>query len=150
MSLLGDLANQLLSGSPGEESELPAGAAQAAPGGVNLLQIGAALLSQSGGLEGLMAKFQQGGLGDLISSWVGTGRNLPVSADQIVQVLGHDQVQQVATDAGVDTQTAATGLAQILPGLIDKLTPGGESVSGDTLQHGLSALLSGDFKRFLG
>lgn len=146
MSLLGDLARQLVSGAPGEESELTPGAA--APGGLNLVQLGIAVINQSGGLEGLIEKFQQGGFGNLIASWVSRAGNLPVNADQITQVLGRDQVQQIADQAGTDTQTAATGLAQILPGLVDQLTPNGESVSGDALQQGLQSLLGGDLKKF--
>lgn len=146
MSMLGDLARQLMSGAPGEESELTPGAN--APGSPNLVQLGIALVNQSGGLDGLIAKFQQGGLGDLISSWVGRGGNLPVNGEQIMQVLGRGQVQQIADESGTDTETAANGLAQILPGLVDQLTPNGESVSGSALQQGLQSLLGGDLKKF--
>lgn len=147
MSLLGDLARQLMSGgAPGEESQLTPGAK--APGSPNLLQLGIALVNQSGGLDGLITKFQQGGLGDLISSWVGKGGNLPVNAEQIMQVLGRGQVQQIAEETGTDPQTAANGLADILPKLVDQLTPNGESVSGGALQEGLQSLLGGDLKKF--
>ncbi len=99
------------------------------------------MLGQGGGLAGLVQAFQQKGLGDVVGSWVGTGQNLPVSPQQIQQVLG-PQVAQVAAQHGI-TSDAATGmLSKILPGLVDQLTPGGKMPSGDALEQGLSALRS--------
>ena len=80
-----------------------------------------------GGLGGLMDKFQQAGLGHLMSSWVGSGQNLPVSADQLNQVLGSDAVAGIASKLGIDPQQAAGQLSQLLPGLIDHLTPQGQA-----------------------
>jgi uncharacterized protein YidB (DUF937 family) len=54
------------------------------------------LLMQSGGLQGLMGKFSQAGLGSVFSSWVGCGANQPIAANQIEQVLGSDQVKMLA------------------------------------------------------
>lgn len=99
------------------------------------------MLGQGGGLGGLVQAFQQKGLGDVVGSWVGTGQNLPVSPQQIQQVLG-PQVAQLAAQHGI-TADAATGLlSKILPGLVDQLTPGGQLPSGDALQQGLSSLRS--------
>ena len=61
-------------------------------GASDMLALGQQLLSQNGGLDGLLKKFQSGGLGDVVASWVGTGENLPVSAQQIQAVLGSEQV----------------------------------------------------------
>ena len=80
-----------------------------------------------GGLGGLMDKFQQAGLGHLMTSWIGSGQNLPVSADQVNQVLGSDAVAGMAAKLGIDPQQAASQLSQLLPGLIDHLTPQGQA-----------------------
>lgn len=82
--------------------------------------------SQGGGLAGLVQQFQQGGLGDLMASWVGTGPNLPVSAEQLQSVLGHDMLAQLAQQLGLSPGEAAGQLSQLLPQVVDKLTPGGQ------------------------
>lgn len=81
---------------------------------------------ESGGLSGLMQTFQEKGLGDIISSWVGTGENQAISADQIQQVLGSEMVQNLAAKAGIPSEEIGGKLAELLPGIIDKLTPGGK------------------------
>jgi uncharacterized protein YidB (DUF937 family) len=94
-----------------------------------MLQAATSLLGsdgQFGGLQGLIAKFQQGGLGDIVSSWVGKGENLPISAEQLSGVLGNDTLQGLASQFGVNTQDLAGQLSSVLPGLVDKLTPDGE------------------------
>jgi uncharacterized protein YidB (DUF937 family) len=83
-----------------------------------------------GGLGALMQQFQQAGLGGHMDSWISTGQNLPISPEQLMQVLGQGQVQQMAAASGMDTSEVAGGLSQILPQLIDKLTPGGQVPSG--------------------
>jgi len=77
------------------------------------------------GLAGLVQAFNGAGLGHIIASWIGTGENLPVSADQLHQVLGSDRVQQLAASLGLPADGGGASLAKILPTLIDKLTPGG-------------------------
>lgn len=96
---------------------------------------------QQGGLAGLAATFQQKGLGDIVSSWIGTGQNLPVSADQIQQVLGNDQIRSFAEKAGISTDAAGSQLADLLPGIVDKLTPGGQIPESGDLMSGGAALL---------
>ena len=83
-----------------------------------------------GGLGGLMAKFQQAGLGDVVSSWVGHGQNQPVSGDQLTNVLGEDTMAGLAEKLGISPGDAAGQLSNVLPGLIDKLTPNGAAPSG--------------------
>ncbi len=78
-----------------------------------------------GGIEGLLQKFQQSGLGDIFRSWISTGKNLPVSAEQILQALG-PQVDQLSQKAGLSASQAPSVLAQLLPLLIDRLTPDGK------------------------
>jgi uncharacterized protein YidB (DUF937 family) len=99
------------------------------------------MLGQGGGLAGLVQTFQQKGLGDIVHSWVGTGPNLPVSPQQVQQALG-PQVAQMAAQHGITTDAATKALSQILPGLVDHLTPGGQMPTGNALEQGLSALRS--------
>lgn len=97
---------------------------------------------QSGGLAGLVQSFQQKGLGSVVSSWVGTGENLPISAEQIQDGLGAEKIQQFASTAGVSPEIASSKLAEFLPGIVDKLTPGGKLPEGGLLEQGLSFLKS--------
>lgn len=93
---------------------------------------------QQGGLGGLIGAFEQGGLGELAKSWVSTGGNLPVSAEQIQAVLSSGMLADFAAKLGVDPQTAAGTLAQVLPQVIDHLTPDGQVPAG-----GLAGALGG-------
>jgi len=79
----------------------------------------------SGGLGGLMEKFNQAGLGDVMGSWIGSGQNAPISGEQLGEVLGGDTMGKLAAQLGLSPGDAAGQLAQVLPGLIDKLTPQG-------------------------
>ena len=80
----------------------------------------------AGGVGGLVEAFQKGGLGAVAQSWVSSGANLPISAEQIQAVLGSGAVGQFAEKLGVDPQVGAAKLAELLPTLVDKLTPGGQ------------------------
>ncbi len=81
--------------------------------------------NQPGGLQGLVQCFHDKGLGGLVSSWVGTGPNPAISADQVHEVLGSEQVKALAAKAGINPEMASGAIAQLLPGLVDKLTPNG-------------------------
>ena len=98
--------------------------------------------NQPGGLSGLLQQFHDKGLGGLVTSWVSTGQNLPISADQIQHVLGSEQVKELAAKAGISPDAAGSHLAEFLPMLIDKLTPNGQVPQGTSslLQSGLSML----------
>lgn len=98
-----------------------------------MLQAISAMLANDGsqgGLGGLMEKFQQAGLGNVIGSWVGSGENRPISGDQLSQALGPDTISDLASKFGLNTGDTTGQLSQILPGLIDKLTPHGQAPSG--------------------
>lgn len=98
-----------------------------------LIQAVTGMLSNDGGqggLGGIIAKFQQAGLGDVVGSWVGHGANQPVSGDQLTNVLGADTMATLAEKLGMSQGDAAGQLSNILPGLIDKLTPHGEAPAG--------------------
>lgn len=99
---------------------------------------------QTGGLGGLVQSFQQGGLGDIVNSWVSTGQNLPISAEQIQAVLGGGQLQNIAAQLGMSTEQASGSLADLLPQVVDKLTPNGQvPEGGDLLAQGLDMLKKG-------
>ena len=105
-----------------------------------------------GGVGGLIGALTQGGLGQVASSWVGTGQNQPVSADQITQALGNNSsgasgaggvgsiLAQLAQQAGMSHGDAASSLSQILPGLVDKLTPNGQVPQQSSLEEMLGSL----------
>jgi uncharacterized protein YidB (DUF937 family) len=82
-------------------------------------------IEQHGGVSGLVAQFEKQGLGNVVHSWVGNGANLPVSTDQLHQVLGSATVQQMAAKFGLNPQVLLQQLSQHLPAAVDKLTPGG-------------------------
>ena len=116
---LSDLAGQLLGGA-GQQG----GNAAVLNTLLNLVN------SHPGGIGGLLQAFQQQGLGGVVSSWVATGANQPVSADQVQSALGSEQVQDVASKLGVSTQEASSQIAQWLPSVIDHLTPNGQVPAG--------------------
>ena len=97
----------------------------------------------AGGLAGLVQSLTQGGLGNVASSWIGTGQNLPVSPDQLQSALGGGSggglLAQLAQQAGLSHGETATQLSQILPGLVDKLTPDGQVPQQDTLENMLGS-----------
>jgi uncharacterized protein YidB (DUF937 family) len=124
------------------------GAAGGAFGGLDpqmLIGIVGALINNAGGLSGLLAKLQQGGLTDAVQSWVGTGANQPVSPDVLGGALGPDLLGQLAQQMGGNQQQAAGTLADLLPILIDQLTPKGQLPADNGLGGlgGLGALLGG-------
>jgi uncharacterized protein YidB (DUF937 family) len=97
-----------------------------------------------GGLQGLVTTFQQGGMGGVIATWIGTGQNQPISADQLQSVLGNEHLQAIASQLGLNPQEVAGHLAQLLPQVVDKLTPNGAIPDSD---GGLGAALGGLFGR---
>jgi uncharacterized protein YidB (DUF937 family) len=113
MGVLDNLENQAMGNVLGGSSN---------PLAAGILQM---IQNQPGGLQGLVQSFRDKGLGGLVSSWVSVGPNPPISSDQVHQVLGSDQVKALAAKAGINPDTAGAAIAQILPGLVDKLTPNG-------------------------
>jgi uncharacterized protein YidB (DUF937 family) len=81
--------------------------------------------NQPGGLQGMVQSFHDKGMGGIVSSWVGSGENCAITAEQIHAVLGSDQVKALAAKAGISPDAAGSAIAQLLPGLVDKLTPNG-------------------------
>ncbi|GAW41789.1 hypothetical protein SH203_02199 [Brevundimonas sp. SH203] len=109
------------------------------------------LLKGQGGVGGLAEKFGQAGLGDVIGSWVGSGANASISAEQITAVIGHGPLADIAAKMGVSPQQAGETLAGLLPEAIDRLTPGGQIDGADDLlaklPGGLGDMIGGFLKR---
>lgn len=151
MGLLDSVLGAVLNGQ--QQNNAPS-AGQGGLGGLNLSALIPALapvlvnmLSNNGshgGLGGLADKFNQAGLGDVLNSWVGSGQNQPINGDQLGQVLGHDTLGQIASQLGLNHGEAAGALSQILPGLIDQLTPHGQAPAGGLGNSGdLMGMLGG-------
>ena len=89
---------------------------------------------QVGGIAGLQQMFQQGGLGNIISSWLSNGQNLPVSPSQLQNVLHSSALQQAAQQHGLDPTQLTGMMSTLLPHLVDKLTPNGQVPDASSLQ----------------
>jgi uncharacterized protein YidB (DUF937 family) len=98
---------------------------------------------QVGGIAGLQRMFQQGGVGNILSSWISTGQNLPISASQLQNVLHGGALQQAAQQSGMDPSQLTSMMSSLLPHLIDKLTPNGQVPDASALQKILSGLSAG-------
>ena len=140
MGLLDGLLGSVMGGMMGSGSS-----AQGAQGGNPMIQMALQMLQQNGGIEGLLAKFQQAGMGQQAQSWIGTGQNMPVSADALSQIFGHGQLSQIAQQMGISPAEAAGGLSQALPHVVDQMTPGGEIPEGhnDLVAQALAILQKG-------
>lgn len=131
MSLIDDLGSKAANSMLGDSSN---------PLATGLLHM---INNSPGGLSGMLQSFHDKGLGGLVSSWVGTGQNLPISADQIQHVLGSEQVKELAAKAGISPDIASNALSQLLPTLVDKLTPNGQMPQHSSLlETGMSILNS--------
>ncbi len=114
MGFLDDMANKAVNSALGGSSN---------PLASHLLQL---INQQPGGLGGVIQNFHDHGMSEVVSSWVGTGQNLPISQEQIQSVLGSGIVQQLAAKAGISPEEASSNLAKFLPEIVDKLTPQGK------------------------
>lgn len=109
----------------------------------NLINSSLGMLESMGGIDGLVKKFQQSGMGDIAESWVSTGQNRNINPDQLTNVLGKDQVDAVAQQADIPKSQGASVLSQILPAMIDKLTPEGKAPESSNLATWGKVLLGG-------
>ena len=132
------------------------GGGQGGAGGDVLMQVIGSLLQGQGGAGGaasglgaLLQQLQQGGLGDAAQSWVSTGPNLPVSADQLQSALGADRIDALAQQVGLPAGDLSSQLAQFLPQVVDQLTPGGQLPAGGGADLGglLGNVLGGLLRR---
>ncbi len=129
MTLMDDMKNKVM-GSIAEENPTAAAAMEL-------------LKNHPGGLSGLVQQFHDKGLGDVVSSWVGNGQNLPISAEQIQSVLNNEHVKAFAARAGISPEVASAKIAELLPTIVNQLTPNGQvPEQSGLLQTGLSMLKS--------
>lgn len=109
------------------------------------------LLKGQGGVGGLVEKFGQNGLGDVVGSWIGTGSNASISPEQITQVLGSGPIADFARKLGISPEQASETIAGLLPEAVDRLTPNGTADGADglldKLPGGLGDLVGGFLKR---
>jgi uncharacterized protein YidB (DUF937 family) len=131
MDMIGGLLGKKKSGNPLLDALLP------------MLAGGGAL----GGLGGLVSKLTNGGLGDQAKSWVGTGPNQAVTPDQVHQALGQDTISQLAQQSGMSHDEVKTGLAGMLPNLVNQLTPNGSIPNAGSMGSMLKGL---DLGKLLG
>ena len=95
-----------------------------------------------GGLAEIVSSLQSGDLGDVVSSWLGSGENLAVAPDQLQSALGSDKISAFADQAGVSGSEASALLAGILPQIVDKLSPDGQLPDAGGLDGLLGGLMS--------
>lgn len=114
----------------------------------NLLGAAAKLINspEIGGLAGLARLFNQKGEGDAMASWISTGKNLPISPEAILKVLGSGRIHELAGRLGQSDTDVEKGLASVLPKLVDQLTPDGQLPAGNEANDMLGQLA----KKFLG
>ena len=126
-----DQLSSALGGAPGESG-----------GSAMLSGVMDMLNNHPGGVSGLVQSFEQNGLGNLMSSWIGTGENLPISADQVKTILGNERVAELAAKARISPDAASSRLAELLPNVINKLSPDGKLPEGrgDLMSQGMSLL----------
>ncbi|UCU99218.1 YidB family protein [Acidovorax radicis] len=155
-SVLGAVLNNASQGSAGAAAEGTGGGGLGGLLGLaaqnpQLVQVVMSLISNDGpvgGLPGLMAKFQQAGLGNVLSSWLSAGPNHAISGEQLSQVLGSGPLSEIASQLGVGPGAAAGQLAQVLPGLVDHLSPQGQAPEGGFGDAGeLLGMLGGFFQK---
>jgi uncharacterized protein YidB (DUF937 family) len=87
-----------------------------------------------------LEQFRRQGFGTQADSWVGTGANLPISPEMLRQVFGRDGLSRIATNAGITDDEAAAGLSQLLPEVVDRVTPQGQLPASDALLASLRDL----------
>jgi uncharacterized protein YidB (DUF937 family) len=98
--------------------------------GAGMVSVVSGIIEKHGGLQGVVSEFEKNGLGPTVKSWVGTGPNQPISAEDLHKALGPDLLQQLSAKSGLSVQDLTQKLSQILPQAVDKLTPGGSIPKG--------------------
>lgn len=128
MGLLDGIAGQVLGKMMGDKGQTA--------------QIALEMFNQNGGLTGILDKFKEGGLAEQVTSWIGKGENMPISAEQISSVLGNGAIAEMAAKFGIDPDILSNQIAEHLPSVVDKLTPDGEvgADSGNLLSTVLGML----------
>ena len=127
MGLFDSLAGSVLSNMGGDKGAM--------------VQIAMDLFKQNGGLEGVLAKFKQAGFEQQVASWVSQSNNLPISAEQIIQVLGQDSVAAIAQKLSLSATDVSAKIAEYLPQAVDKMTPNGKVEGNGNLLAAMMGML---------
>jgi uncharacterized protein YidB (DUF937 family) len=107
--------------------------------------LGASGRGAAGGLGGLLEQLHRTGFGEQADSWVSRGANKPISPDAMTQVFGHESLEQISRHAGITPDEASRGLSELLPEVVDRITPDGTVPDADALANSVN-----DFVRRLG
>jgi uncharacterized protein YidB (DUF937 family) len=131
-----DPLSSILGGLTGSSS------ARAGGGSGLLLQLALMMLQRNGGLEGVLGKFREAGMGAQADSWVSRGQNMNISPDQLQQVFGSGSLNDIASQLGMSQNQAGSVMSEMLPELINQLTPQGQvtSESDDAIGEALDSL----------
>ena len=108
-------------------SKLSGGGSQGA-----MVQAAITLFNEHGGLAGILHKFRENGMEAEVASWVGKGKNLPIAAERIQQVVGRNALNDMAKKFDIPADELSRKLAEYLPGVVDKLTPEGKVPKNQT------------------
>jgi uncharacterized protein YidB (DUF937 family) len=146
--IIGNVVGSMLGGN---QSQNPLGAilgglgAGGSGSGNSLLQIALSMLQQNGGLDEVLGKFRESGMAEQADSWVSTGRNLNISPEQLQQVFGSSAIGDIASKLGMSDEQAGSAISQVMPELINQLTPQGQvsEESNDMISQALESLSSG-------
>jgi len=133
---LGDILGQVLGGGRSGSG-----------GGGSLCDISGSVLGRgagtgggAGGLGGLLEQMQRAGFGEQARSWVGTGQNMPISPDAVGQIFGEGGIEEIARRAGLTPKQTSEGLSQLLPEVVDRVTPQGQVPAFDQLVQSVETL----------
>lgn len=105
----------------------------AATGGLMKLLVDYLQRADTGGLPGVMQKFEKAGLGSQVQSWLGTGKSLPITPEEVTRALGNGEISQMAAKAGLSTEQVSQQLAGLLPQAVKNLVPGGTAPAAGML-----------------
>jgi len=141
---LGDLLGGLLGRGSSQDSPARSGSSFGGRGALvaMLLPFAMQWVQRNGGLGAVLDRFRQKGYADHANSWVSTGANRMLDAQQVNDVVGHDELARLSQQLGVPQQEVAGGFAEILPEMVDQLTPGGHvtAEADEALDAGQSQL----------
>jgi uncharacterized protein YidB (DUF937 family) len=139
MSILSTLAGALEGAPNANATTAGVPGATSASGALVLTQIISMIQSRPGGLAGMLQSFQQGGLGHVFQSWIGSGQNLPVTPDQLHNTVGSDWISRITQATGLPQGEVEQHLSTLLPQIVDHLSPNGQLPQGSDLGSALAS-----------
>ena len=125
----------------GSQANVGAGGMGGGLGGILGQIFGRSSAGTGSNLDSLLEQFQRAGFGNEAQSWVGKGRNEPMPPNAVETVFGRDGMAEIARHAGVSEQDASRGLSELMPEVIDRVTPGGQTPDENTLVASVDALI---------